>query len=60
MANREDIDFRVVKVEDDNEQGIDEVQGEDNAGEDPCCGAGKQECIASTGVVQQETQRLAV
>lgn len=57
-AYGQSVDFGVVEIEDDDEQRVDEVESEEDAGEDPGGAAREEKRVAAAGVVEQEAQRF--
>ena len=57
LTHGQNVDFGIVEVESDDEEGVDEVEREEDGGECPGCGAREQEGVASARVVEQKSER---
>ena len=55
-ASREGIDFRIVEVQGDDKEGIDEIERKKYGGKCPGRGAREEEGVASSWVFEQELQ----
>ena len=55
-AHGESVDFGVFEVERDDEEHVDEVECDENARECPGCGAGEEESVAASWVVEQKAE----